>query len=1357
MFVFDLRKWLCVAVAFAICSTTIHASTTNTNYDPKTVFGDTLLMEEGPSRYYFSLSDTRQTYTICGLQPGKTYDFFVGSNQQNADAQPDLALPGQSAQSAQMSLQARATCEDVVLLSNVMDPLAVRFSMGCQNGEKSEFLRGSFGLAVDQNYTPQQLVQDVFIGGDCFDVNSSSIQFSGNASARGYFSSGGSSIQIEEGVVLSTGNILNIEGENSAYNRGNSFNSISNDPDIKAITPGTSSTYDASALEFDFTPTSDTVQFEFVFASEEYCEYVGSNFNDAFGFFISGPGINGGFSGGAENIAQIPGSSEYVTINNLNHNLNSQYYVDNIPSAQLDAMPFWLDCDNYASNNGPYISLIEFDGFTTRLTAMAEVQACETYHIKLIVADVNDGFFDSAVFLKANSFTSGETAIVSPEVPGIADNKAYENCQGGYFVFERSNDDLSTDLEIPFTVSPLSTAQAGVDYGNLPSSITIPAGDSVFYLFIDVYPDNLIEGEETILLELEAPCSCGIPYAELILDDSKDISVSVDDQTFCTPEEAILTPTVTGGILSYTYFWSTADTTSALTVLPDETTTYTVTVTDFCGNTAEESVTVNIVGAPRAEISGYAAICPGTSAAQLTVTFEGTGPWDFAYTIDGGTPIMMTNIQENPYLLPVDAVGLYQLVSVEANGCTGPVQGAGTIIETEINLEAMIEEVSCPGANSGSLVPTIAGGTAPYTYTWSNGSSAEWIENLDTGLYTLIVTDVLGCTVSESWGVPLSPNVPTVDAGLPQMITCATPTVLLQGSGSVGPSFLSQWETTNGHILSGENTFNPEVNGLGIYSLTITHLPSQCALTSDVFVDIDTMSPQAYITPIGPQMLDCQNTSSVLDGTGSQPAGQLSYEWTTNIGTIGSGQAQSPVIEVFSEGIYALTVQNTTNGCTASTQFEINIDVDLPSVSIASPDIINCSFPTRIIDADGSSVGSSFVYQWTTDDGAIINGSNTLNPEVAGAGNYQLVITNQLNGCADSASVAVLVDTIHPVATIVRPDILDCSTPEVVLDGSGSSTGNDFVYVWNTGGGVVVDGERTAIATVSAAAFYSLQVTNETNGCSTETSIEVFENTNRPVSANWEAEPPICQGDPTFFSLTGVTGGEGPYLYSYDGGETFTDVDTRDDLFPGNFSLIVQDVNGCELTVPVAIPDALPLLITTEDVITVKLGESEQLDFESTIPNYLISSIVWTPDETLDCGDCRTPIVYPLDDGVYTVMVTDVNGCTASDSTLIQVRKDRSVFIPNAFSPNLDGYNDFFYVQSDASVSKVNRLAVFDRWGAALFETQNILPNEERVGWDGSFKGEYLTPGVFIYFAEIEFVDGAIKLFKGDVTITKSR
>jgi hypothetical protein len=235
-------------------------------------------------------------------------------------------------------------------------------------------------LEVNSNVTPEEMV-GFFIGPG---INYSNVIYTGNENARGLFSNGNTTnLGVDHGIALTSGFLAYVPGPNNSSSLGMNNG---NPGDILLSELAGISTYDACVLEFDFIPASDTARCEFVFGSEEYPEFAGSSFNDIFGFFVTGPNPAGG---GYEvyNIALVPGTELPVSINNINDFSYSEYYVDNTSGES-----------------------IQYDGFTTVLTAKVAVVPGETYHFKLAIADAGDGIFDSGVMLEGQSFKSQGTA-----------------------------------------------------------------------------------------------------------------------------------------------------------------------------------------------------------------------------------------------------------------------------------------------------------------------------------------------------------------------------------------------------------------------------------------------------------------------------------------------------------------------------------------------------------------------------------------------------------------------------------------------------------------------------------------------------------------------------------------------------------------------------------------------------------------------------------------------------------------------------------------------------------------------------------------------------------------------------------
>ena len=256
------------------------------------------------------------------------------------------------------------------------------------------------GQAVINNSYPYNattyLINNILLGGGVAAVNHS---FIGDSNQISFFNGINSNLGIDSGIVLSSGNVFDVTGPNANGSTSTSF-FLPGDSTLDAII-FPDPTNDAAILEFDFVPTSDTISFKYVFGSEEYLEWVNS-YNDAFGFFLSGPNPAGG-SYIDLNLAIIPGTTNTpVTIDNVNDIINSSYYVDN--------------GDGFTPPQNTDSTVIEFDGFTTPLIASASVICGETYHIKLVVADAVDDSYDSGIFLESGSFSSSEPGSISAQV-----------------------------------------------------------------------------------------------------------------------------------------------------------------------------------------------------------------------------------------------------------------------------------------------------------------------------------------------------------------------------------------------------------------------------------------------------------------------------------------------------------------------------------------------------------------------------------------------------------------------------------------------------------------------------------------------------------------------------------------------------------------------------------------------------------------------------------------------------------------------------------------------------------------------------------------------------------------------------
>lgn len=590
-------------------------------------------------------------------------------------------------------------------------------------------------IQTEFTFSTEELIHDHFIKGNC--LNAAGVESIGNEVSIGYFSGGEKIIGLETGIIISTGDIRDAPGPNDDFEKSTSFADASGDDDLIKIATG--NVFDATGIEFDFVPLSDQVTFRYVFASEEYCEFVGSAFNDNFGFFVSGPGINGIFENNAINVALLPDSDEFVAINTVNYERNTFYYIQN--ELPVDA----TNCD--ISFEANFLEGIQYDGFTIPLQATIDVIPCETYHIRLVVGDVGDDKLDSAVFLESKSFDLGDVVIVRARGVGSDEPIAYEDCRNGEFIFTRGNStDINEPLQVDFTIHPESEATPDLDFTPIPSSVTIPSGEEHVILPVEVLTDQLEEMPERLRLDIEYDCDC-LPSdaADLIISDLEELNARFDEILVCVDQPFFISPIVTGGVAPYEFLWSTGASTQLLRSRVDEPSQFEVIVTDDCGATTQAIAEVKIQATPFAKLSGEGAICRGDTA-FLQVEFTGQEPWSILFERDGNRQLRIENITDNPFNLPITEAGEYELIEFTDAYCTGDAMGRGEVTSLAASVEVMTRPLTCPTIADGSIELEIDGGTPPFDIRWSNDfTDVLIIDSLTSGIYTVSITDATNC------------------------------------------------------------------------------------------------------------------------------------------------------------------------------------------------------------------------------------------------------------------------------------------------------------------------------------------------------------------------------------------------------------------------------------------------------------------------------------------------------------------------------------------------------------------------------------------------------------------------------------
>ncbi len=358
------------------------------------------------------------------------------------------------------------------------------------------------------------------------------------------------------------------------------------------------------------------------------------------------------------------------------------------------------------------------------------------------------------------------------------------------------------------------------------------------------------------------------------------------------------------------------------------------------------------------------------------------------------------------------------------------------------------------------------------------------------------------------------------------------------------------------------------------------------------------------------------------------------------------------------------------------------------------------------------------------------------------AGQYTVQVRDA-NGCDSQFSIEVEQPDSLQLAlqrqNISCNGLLDGSIQSQVAGGVGG-----YLFRWS-------NGENTQQINNLAAGSYTL-ILQDANGCERSEQITIIE----PAPINLalvSVADAICPGEATGVIVVEADGGTTPYEFSADG-INFSQNSALGGLRANTYQVVVRDGRGCLNRLEARVGEPLPFFVDAGDDQTINLGYSADLQ-AFVIPIGTEATLNWSEATSLSCANCPNPEATPFVTTNYIVTAINPVGCVAIDSVTVFVNKDRTLYIPNVFSPNSDGNNDQFTLFGGRSASKIQLLRIFSRWGELLFETTDIDLNNPLLGWDGTHKGRDLNPGVYVYYAEVMFLDQEVVKYEGDLTLTK--
>lgn len=753
---------------------------------------------------------------------------------------------------------------------------------------------------------------------------------------------------------------------------------------------------------------------------------------------------------------------------------------------------------------------------------------------------------------------------------------------------------------------------------------------------------------------------------------------------------------VSGGTAPYQFLWSNGFTTQNINSLSAGSYAVTITDTHSCVKTA--TATVSQTAPIQVVLTANNTTCNGIANGSITTNTTGGSP--FANNVyhynwsNTASTSSVSNLSPASYLVTV----------TDASNCTAT--ASASIAEpTPIQISEMHADLRCYANPTGYIAVTPTGGTGSYTYSWNNGASTATINHLYANTYTVVVTDANSCTAQKSVTVAQPATYVANETHTNFACTDKPGSIDITVAGGTSPYYYT-WN---------DNSYSEDRSNLagGTYTVTITDYNS-CTTTQTV--TIQTLPPLTL--SVTPTNVTCYGAyDGTINTTVSGGSTPYTYAWTdgVNVGTRNNVNA----------GSYAVMVTDA-SGCSVTN----SVNVTQPPVINLSSTITGVSCFSRTDGAINLTVNGGnapFSFAWS-------NGLTTEDLTNIPAGVYTVTVSDASHCNVTKPNIEVK----QPSAITITPDVIPASCTignnngAINLDVTGGNS--PYAFAWS-------NSKTTQNINQLYTGSYMVTVT-DSKGC-----VAVQNNTvtqAAPLAVTFDIKNASCSQVSNGEIHLNVTGGVPAYSYNWNNGTNNADAT---DLASGNYIVTVSDRSNCSVQQSFSVATDYELEVqASADNENITEGETAQLMAAANTDHN--NTYAWTPIEKIYCANCATTTVNPVVTTEYQVNVTDENGCHTTAALTINVKPVTDVFIPNVFTPNNDGANDVFKIYGDLGSIRYLDFKVFNRWGEKVFESY-----DNDFTWDGTYKGEIVPQGVYIYTAKIVYVNHDTVEHKGSITV----
>jgi gliding motility-associated-like protein len=858
----------------------------------------------------------------------------------------------------------------------------------------------------------------------------------------------------------------------------------------------------------------------------------------------------------------------------------------------------------------------------------------------------------------------------------------------------------TTSITQPSAISLSTTTTNVACFGDSTGSISLNVtGGASGYTFnwnngpVTQNNSNIPSGNYSVIVNDANACSA---TASATITQAAPITTSttVVNATCFGSANGSVDLTVNGGAGSYTYVWSNGFTTQDVSGFAAN--TYSVTVKDAGNCTALTSATISEPTQIVISATSLNASCNGSANGSIDITVTGgSSNYTYLWTNGAVTQDVSALVAQN-----------YTVTATDNSACSA----TSTIAITQPSAIAASHthtDVSCTGVNNGSIDLTVTGGSSPYTYSWSNGAVTQDLNSLVANTYSVTITDNAACTAAAA-------PVTIVQGASITLTETHQPFACANHAGAIDLTVIGGTAPYNFSWNGGVATEDRTNLAPGNYSVVVTDAHTCSATTS---VAISQLAPLS--TSINSTNVTCHGGNNGAIALFVQ-GGTAPYTFDWN-----QGASTAALSNLVAANYRVLVVDS--NSCNA-----------IDSASIIQPAAIQITKNVNDVTCSGMANGgidvsvtggaSGYSYNWNTTD-------TTQDITNLQRGNYELTVTDAHSCTATSSSILVsepqplnIVSTITPIGCAANND------GAVQLQVAGGA--QPFTYTWS-------NSSSSQNLTNLSTGNYDVTII-DSRGCTANGTYTV--GVTPPMAITSLVRNTACATVQNGAIDLSITGGSSAYSFDWSNGAVTEDLTG---ISQGVYAVTVTDARNCSVQGTYSIATDYVLTVDATPSTTINLGEAVQLTAVTNVDH--TNTYTWSPAVSLVCGTCATTQATPTQNTFYTINVIDANGCQATDTLTVTVNSITDIFIPNAFTPNGDGNNDALQLFGDLSAVAYLDFMVFNRWGEKVFESSNA-----NFAWDGTYKGELVPQGVYIYTAKMVFINGYSRPdMKGSLTVIR--